>query len=60
MGAMISKAEYAVLEGKYNALRYRLEQLERLLFAAKSERFAPASAPGQMELFEAAAAAGAQ
>ena len=58
---MISKAEYdaAMLEkdGQINALRHRLEQLERLIFAAKSERFAPASPPEQMELFEGGAGA---
>ncbi|MCX8212833.1 MAG: IS66 family transposase [Lewinella sp.] len=60
MEATVSKAEYDELKAENNVLRHRLEQLERLIFAAKSERFAPASTPEQMELFEQAAAAGAQ
>jgi transposase len=60
---MISKTVHdtamAEKDGQINVLRHRLEQLERLIFAAKSERFAPASSPEQMELFEQGAAAGA-
>jgi len=59
MEVMISKAEYDKLEGKYNALRHELDQLKRLIFASKSERFAPATAPEQMELFGEGADAGA-
>jgi transposase len=53
---MISRVEYdaaiAEKDGQINALRYRLDQLERLIFAAKSERTAPASAPEQMALWD--------
>lgn len=60
MEAMISKAEHeaalAEKQGQINALRHELDQLKRMIFAAKSERFAPALAPEQMELFEGAAA----
>jgi hypothetical protein len=63
MEMTVSKAEYdaaiAKKDGKINALQYKLDQLRRLIFASKSERFVPASAPEQMELFEQGADAGA-
>ena len=61
MEATVSQAKYDELEGKYNALRHELEQLKRLLFGAKSERFVP-TAPGarQMDLFDEGEHAGAE
>ncbi len=56
MEAMISKAEHDAIvlekQGQINALKHRLQQLERLFFGAKSERYIPATAPEQMTLFE--------
>lgn len=52
MEAVVSKAEYDKLEARYNALEHRFEQLLKLVHGFKSERFVPASAPEQMELFE--------
>lgn len=56
MGATVSKAEHdaaiAQKDGQLNALRFELDKLKRLIFAAKSERFEPASAPEQMALWE--------
>ncbi len=37
--AMVSKAEYDELEGKYNTLRHEFDQLKKMIFSAKSERF---------------------
>ncbi|TXF81078.1 IS66 family transposase, partial [Neolewinella aurantiaca] len=59
MSTEVLIAENKELREQNASLRHRLEQLERLIFAAKSERFAPASAPEQMELFERSADAGA-
>lgn len=62
--AMISKAEHdaalAEKQGQINALRHELDQLKRLIFAAKSERFSPVSPPEQMELFARGTDAGAE
>ena len=55
----VSKADFDALQAKYDALEHRFEQLLKLVYGSKSERFAPASAPEQMELFEQGADAGA-
>ena len=56
MEATISKAEYdeamAEKDGQIATLRHELDQLKRLIFAAKSERFVPASLPEQMALWD--------
>ena len=59
MEATVSKAKYDAAIAQINALKHQLDQLRRLIFASKSERFVPASAPEQMELFEQGADAGA-
>ena len=58
MEAMVSKADYDKLEAKYNALELRFEQLLKLVYGAKTERFAPASAPEQMALWDEGEGAG--
>ena len=58
MEAMVPKADYDAAIAQINVLKHELEQLRRLIFASKSERFVPASAPEQMELFEQGADAG--
>ena len=56
MRSTISKAEYdaamAEKDGQIAALRHELDQLRRLIFTAKSERFVPAAPPEQMTLWE--------
>ena len=56
MQTTISKAEYdaamAEKDGQIAALRHELDELRRLIFAAKSERFVPAVTPQQMSLWE--------
>lgn len=56
MRPTISKAEYdaamAEKDGQIAALRHELDQLRRLIFTAKSERFVPTAPPEQMALWE--------
>ena len=52
MEATVSQADYAALRQQNAALRHELDQLKRLLFGAKSERFIPTTPPEQMALWE--------
>lgn len=60
MSTEVLIAENKELKAQNASLRHRLEQLERLIFAAKSERHAPATAPEQMALWDQGADAGAK
>lgn len=42
--------EYQQLQQDYLLLKHQLEQLKRMIFGAKSERFVPDSLPGQLSL----------
>jgi len=50
MEARVSKAEYDKLKADNEALRHELEQLKRLIFGSKRERFIPAEQPEQLAL----------
>ncbi len=51
MTGYVSIQKYEELQAKYAALQFRLQQLERLVFGAKSERFIPENSPEQLDLF---------
>ncbi len=50
MEVTISKAKYDALKAENAALRYELEQLKRLIFASKQERFVPPTSAEQLAL----------
>ena len=54
---MVPKADYDDALARIASLKHELDQLKRLIFASKSERLAPASAPEQMEFWGADAGA---
>ena len=54
---MVPKADYDDALTQIASLRHELDQLKRLIFASKSERLAPVSAPEQMQLWGAEAGA---
>lgn len=41
------KADHARFQADMAKLKYELEQLKRMIFGSKSERFVPAEMPGQ-------------
>jgi transposase len=51
---VVPRKAYENLEGQVAQLTYQLEQLKRMIYGAKSERFVP-SDPGQATLFDVAA-----
>ena len=51
MQGYVPQAEYDALLASYHSLAFRLQQLERMLFGAKSERFISEQPPQQLSLF---------
>ncbi|HMQ97373.1 MAG TPA: transposase, partial [Candidatus Nanoperiomorbaceae bacterium] len=51
MKGYIEIEKYEVLEAQNQALRFQLEQLKRMVFGAKSERYIPDVRPEQLSLF---------
>ena len=56
MSITIDKAEYDELKQQNTRLRHGLDQLKRLIFGAKSERFTPSATPEQLAWWEQAGA----
>ena len=52
MEATVSKAEYDELKQQNAKLQHELDQLKRLIFGAKKERFVPTNSPEQLDLWE--------
>lgn len=50
MNQTVSKAEYDALKADYAALRHELEQLKKLIFGSKRERFVATDNPEQLGL----------
>jgi transposase len=51
MAATVTIEEHEALRAKYDALRFELEQLRKLVFGSRSERSAAIAAEGQLGLF---------
>ena len=49
--ATVSMEEHRALKARYDALRFELEQLKKLVFGSRSERADAAQIPGQIGLF---------
>ncbi len=52
MQGYVTQAEYEELLARYQDLKFQLEQLKRLVFGAKSERYIPDSPPEQLSIFD--------
>lgn len=46
------QSDYAKLQSNYDCVRFELDQLKRMIFGSKSERFKPAIDPQQLALFD--------
>jgi transposase len=49
---LASKSDYEKLQRDYESVRFELDQLKRMIFGSKSERFRPAIDPQQLALFD--------
>ncbi|MDD3816295.1 MAG: IS66 family transposase [Desulfocapsaceae bacterium] len=49
---LASKSDYEKLQKDYDSVRFELDQLKRMIFGSKSERFKPAMDPQQLALFD--------
>lgn len=52
MKGYIEIEKYEVLEAKYESLKFQLEQLKRLVYGAKSERYIAEASEEQLSLFD--------
>ncbi len=51
MKGYIEIEKYEELQSKFELLKFQMEQLQRMLFGVKSERYIPESSPEQLNLF---------
>jgi len=51
MKGYIEIEKYEELQGKFDLLKFQMEQLQRMLFGTKSERYIPDTSPEQLSLF---------
>jgi len=51
MKGYIEIEKYEELQGKFDLLKFQMEQLQRMLFGTKSERYIPDASPEQLTLF---------
>ena len=50
MSGYVKKEKYDELKEAYDGLKYELDQLKRLIFGSKSERYNSSDLPGQLTL----------